>query len=60
MTVVALQTGYEVIARFTCRLGAVVTTGTGTGNTVVIEAGGYPCPCGVTVVALRTGLYMVD
>ena len=59
MTVVALQAGCEVIAWFARRLATVMTTGTGTGNTVVIEAGGYPCPCGMTVVALRTGLYMV-
>ena len=60
MTTVALQTGHEVIAWFARRLGAVVATGTGAGNTVVIEAGGYPCPGGVAVVALRTGLYVIE
>ena len=59
MTIVALQAGHEVIACFAGRLGAVVATGTGAGNTVVIKAGGYPCPCSVTVVALRSGLYMI-
>ena len=51
--------GIDMVTGFTDGLSAVVATGTGAGNTVVIKAGGYPCPCSVTVVALRSGLYMV-
>lgn len=56
---ITLQTGAKVIARFSRRLCAVMTRGTGAGDTVVIEVGGYPGLCRMAVIALCAGLDMV-
>jgi len=56
---ITLQTGAEMIAGFTRCLCTVMAGGTGTGDAIVIKTGGYPCLCGMAVVALCVGLYMI-
>ena len=56
---ITLQSSAKVIARFSRRLCAIMTTGTGAAHAIVIETGGYPAGRVVAVIALGAGLDMV-